>query len=473
MIKAAIQLAKKDLRIYFRDPVAWLLGFLLPIVLVTIFGFIMGAAWGGGGPAPRVTLYVVDEDQTPQSERFVQQLRDSDMLRVRPRTGDAAIDAAKATQLVADGEASHALVIENGFGLRLSGDQGDRQAAYPLRLVRDPGRTMEEQIVRINLMQAMMVSSEGNWWIGALEQLFAKSGVSQDQVQSFSQAAGAMNAVIGSFGFAPEQRDEEPSAEADVKPAPATDAPTASPEERTANSESQTNADPMSWMMDMVPVQTEDFSPPSRPKQATYQIAQAVAGMAVMMLMFGVTSCSRTLIQERERGTMSRLLSVGVPRGSLLLGAILFTVVIGCLQMIVMLVYGEQMFKVGIFRDPITLVVVALVWIVTASAFGILIATCSRTEKQADMLSTILIISMAALGGCWFPLQMLDLPGPFEAVTRATPTFWAMTGFQGMLWNGADLSNQRMLLGLAVQVGYAAVMGVVAVWFFNRNYLRG
>ena len=116
----------------------------------------------------------------------------------------------------------------------------------------------------------------------------------------------------------------------------------------------------MAMMSKMLPLATEDYSPPSRPKQATYQIAQAVAGMSVMMLMFGVTSCGRTLIQERQRGTMSRLLSIGVPRTSLLLGTALFTIVVGLLQMVVMMIYGELMFHVGIFNDLLTLGV--LLW---------------------------------------------------------------------------------------------------------------
>ena len=466
MISAAIELAKKDLKVYFRDPVAWLLGFMLPIVLVTIFGFLMGAVWGGGGPAPRVDLYVVDEDQTAKSRAFIDALRSSDMLRVRPRKDDAELDRQAVQQKIVDGEISHAIVIKEGFGGNGLNSGGDNA----LVLLRDPGRSMEDQIVRINLLQAMFRSGDGNWWVGSLENVFRDAGVADEQLKNFSLQASAMNSVINGFTFpGDDEADvvEDGGLEGD-------NTQEAGLENASSENESTetTTADPMGFFSKMLPLDTEDFSPPARPKQATYQIAQAVAGMSVMMLMFGVTSCSRTLIQERERGTMARLLSVGVPRTSLLAGTAIFTVVIGLLQLLVMFIYGELMFKVGIFRDPVTLVTLAVVWILTASSFGLLLAALAKSEKQADMLSTILIISMAALGGCWFPLQMLDLPTPFAMLTKSTATYWAMTGFQGMLWNNATLVNSRLMTAVLVQLGYTIVMGLGAIWLFNRNYVR-
>ncbi|XZE52720.1 ABC transporter permease [Planctomycetaceae bacterium SH139] len=449
MFAFALELAKKDLRIYFRDPVAWLLGFLLPIVLVTIFGFLMGAVWGGSGPTPKVTMYVVDEDNSLRSRQFINDLRGADMLRVRPRQEASAITRSEAEQAVKDGQVSHALIIESGFSEVPTGAAEGGQ----FRLLRDPGRTMEDKIVRLSLLQAVFSSADRGWWIGAVSKLFGEAGIPEDQIATFQSRANAMTEVINGFSPSSEDTADPPTADKAQLANPATS--------------------PMDSMLDLLPLETEDFSPPERPRQASFQIAQAVAGMSVMMLMFGVTSCGRTLLQERERGTMSRLLSIGVPRSSLLAGTAIFTIIVGLMQMIVMLIYGEFMFHVGIFNDPLTLVVLTLLWVITASSFGMLIATGAKTEKQADMLATILIISMAALGGCWFPLQMLDLPTPLELTTRSTATFWAMTGFQSMLWNGADLFNSRMITAIAVQTGYTLLMSTAAIWLFRRNYLRG
>ncbi len=82
----------------------------------------------------------------------------------------------------------------------------------------------------------------------------------------------------------------------------------------------------------------------------------------------------------------------GVPRDSVLLGKFFFVFVLGLAQMVVMFVYGELMFHVGLFRDLLSLTAIVITWTAAASSFGMFIATFSKSAKQADGLATILIL---------------------------------------------------------------------------------
>ena len=53
-------LAKKDLRCYFRDRGALVVGFLVPIALVTVFGWVMTSMSGGPGAMPKPILYRIN-----------------------------------------------------------------------------------------------------------------------------------------------------------------------------------------------------------------------------------------------------------------------------------------------------------------------------------------------------------------------------------------------------------------------------
>jgi ABC-2 type transport system permease protein len=243
------------------------------------------------------------------------------------------------------------------------------------------------------------------------------------------------------------------------------------PELREAGAQPNPDFDMGSLFADMVPVTREDVVPPERPKNLGYQLAQSVAGMTVMMLMFGLMACSTTLLQERDQGTLRRLLVSRAPRPALLLGKFLFCFVIGMVQLLILFGWGEVVFAVGAFRDPVTLLVLSITWAAAATTFGMLIAVWAKTQKQAEGLSTMLILVMAALGGCWFPLQLAELPTWASVITHSTLTHWAMTGYQGMFWNQKHFTDPVLLRAIAVQWGFV-VVGSFAAWrIWRARYL--
>ena len=224
---------------------------------------------------------------------------------------------------------------------------------------------------------------------------------------------------------------------------------------------------------EVMPMETIDVKPPGRDQQVTYQQAQSVCGMTVMMLLFALTNCGSVLLSERENGTLRRLFAQPISRNSILLGKFIFVFAVGVLQMTVLFCYGEWMFRVGLFRDIPSLIVISVTWIATAGAFGVFLAAISRSARQAESLASLLILMMAALGGCWFPLQMMSLPPLLDTVCKSTMTYWAMTGYQGMLWNQLPWYSTNTLIALSWQWGWCLGLTILAVFFYRRNYCRG
>jgi ABC-2 type transport system permease protein len=448
LLAASLVLLQKDLRLYVRDRLGLALGLLLPIALVTVFGMVMQFAFGGGGGTPKVELWVVDEDGSAGSAKLVGALRGVELLRVRPKADEKAIDAAAGRAKVEDGEAHHVLVVGKGFGDALAAGREP-----PLTVVRDPGRTMEARLVGIGLMQATMAATDGKGMPWLLGSVMRRQGMSEAGVQRVRAGMELVQGVVDRFVGG--------DAELRASVAGASGAPAAGA------------FDVASMFEDMVPVTRVDVRPPSRPKTLSYTLAQSVAGMVVMMLMFGLMACSVTLLQERDQGTLRRLLVTGAPRGALLLGKFLFCVTVGLVQLLVLFAYGELVFGVGTFRDPVTLLVLALTWAAAATAFGMLIAVCARTQKQAEGLSVMLILVMAALGGCWFPLQLADLPWWADVVTHATITHWAMSGFQGMFWSQQAWTDPVLLRAIGVQWAFTAVAIALAWRTWRGRYLTG
>lgn len=461
MIQHAWALAAKDLRMYFRDRMGLVSSLLVPIALVTVFGWIMAYAFGGGTGMPKVKVWIVDEDKSDRSQQFEKTLRASSMLECLPREGEGPISRDELKQMVIDGDAHHGLVIPAGFGTH------DKSTVPDLDMLRDPGRAMEDRILQFSLVQALLGSGDDTLWKQSLQRWVKSEGATDKELQQFSEVYDTVESTIRTGVSLLSENGLGENGSRDTAPAVAPSDPT-----QPAAPQQSLNMDDMLAVLDKaLPVKHIDIEPPARPKRVTYQQAQSISGVTVMMMMFSLTNAGALLLAERERGTLKRLLALPMQRESILLGKFFYVIVAGLIQMVVLMIYGELMFKVGLFRDPVTLVILILTWVATAGSFGMAIATLSRTAKQGDGLATIIILVMAALGGCWFPVQMMTLPLPLEIASKSTLTYWAMEGFQGMLWNGLSFTDTKILKALGVQWIWTILLSTVSWFAFRINYL--
>ena len=452
LLKTSWTIARKDLRVYFRDRTGMLLGFGLPIVLVLAFGFIYKLTFGAQGGLSRTTLWVTDDDDTSASQQFVERLRGADLLRVQPAAGEPRKSRDELRSLVEDGEAHHALVIEPGF------EQALLAQRFPeLTLLRDPDRDLESQMVSIGLLQAFVSGDAGELAPLLTARALQLSGLPEAwSERTMNLARNFSSAVELLFAQAAEQgliEAADPTLE-DQAEQPAADIGFAG------------------ILNELVPVNELDIKPPERPQQLSYMLAHNISGISVMMLMFGLVACGTMLIQEREQGTLQRLMLAGVPRESLLWGKFIFTAIVGACQLAVMFLVGGLVWQVNVARDPVTLLVLSLALIFAVTAFGMLIAAFARTTKQAEGSSTLIILVMSALGGAWFPVQMFELPTAGAIVTRCTLTWWAMSGFQGLLWYGKSWTDPGLLRDVGVLLGFGVLASLVALRLFRRRYVN-
>jgi ABC-type Na+ efflux pump permease subunit len=511
MLAAAVVLARKDILSFVRDRGALMLSVLVPLALVTVFGWIMAYAFGGSGGMPRVTLHVADADGTSTSQRFLTRLQQQDMLKVVVLEVKSSSDVdpleQRVQRMIEDGDAHHVLILSQGFERQVQAGE-----TPPLAMFRDPGRSMEEQMIQLALVQACFTDFGDQLMLSSVDRILEQQGMEESQIRLIRNWMSNIGTTISAFIEA--SRDDRPKlnenataetdlpdnalAETTVSEASGSEASgseasgakasgakasgdVASADIATAQGVAEDSAEDggvtsqmlRDMLSQIVPMQSTDVSPPNRSRQVTYQQAQSVAGMSVMMLLFALTSCGSVLLKEREDGTLKRLFAQPIERRSILLGKFLFVFAIGAAQLAILFTYGEWMFRVGLFRDPMTLLVLSVTWVATGGAFGLFLAAVSRSSKQAEGLASLLILMMAALGGCWFPLQLMNLPVVLEAICKSTMTYWAMTGFQGMLWNQLAWYEPKMLVALGWQWGWLLALSTLSIAFFKRNYCRG
>jgi ABC-2 type transport system permease protein len=471
------ELTLKDLRLYVRDRTALALGFLLPLGLVTIFGFVMGNV-GGSDKMPAIDVAVSDEDGTQTSRALVAALQSSEMLdaHLPPAGKDGAAGSWSRDDVlgfVRDGSQPVAIRIPHGYGA----------GTAELELLVDPGRTMEKRMVDIALMQAIFQAGGQDAAWSMSRHALVKAGLPSAWADRIGAATGSFRASIeGMFHEADAAgllgKDDDNSASAAKSDAAKTGSTksggsaNADSDKPLANgTKSDKDVDISAFMQDLLPVTRTDVAPEGRAKQISYQVSHAVSGMTVMMLMFSLVGFARSLLEERAHGTLRRLLSAPIDPRALLLSKLLTSLIVGMALIVVLFTFAALAFHLDILSRWDTLLVVSIATALACTAFALAIAAWARSDKQADGVATLLILIMAPLGGCWIPLMLL--PPVVRTIAHGTLPYWSLTAFQGTFWYGQHWTDAPMLQCIGVLLAIAVVLFWVANRLFRARYLAG
>jgi len=385
-----------------RDRVALSLKFLLPIVFFSIFASVFGGQ--GDAQTARINVAVVDQDGSEFSRRLVAGLEKEKALRVRT-TADAtpsspALDATTAEQSVRSGDVPVAIVLPAGLGDSF-GKNGFGGGGAAIQLLSDVSDPIAPQMVLGLLQKVTMTAAPDLMMAGGLRQ--------------FEQYAGAMT---------PQQKSAVdawmPKLRAQSDPAVT-----------AAGGAPQTGTGGMGVNVEVVDVMRTHSNRGSL-------VSFYAAGVGVMFLLFSsVAAAGGALLEEAEAGTLERLLSTNMGLTRLLTGKWIFLALGGILQLTVMFAWGSLVFGLPLFSHLPGFFVMTMVTAGAAAALGLVLATLARSREQLSGFSTILVLTMSALGGSMFPRFLMS--ESMQKVGLLTFNAWALDGYLKVFWRDAPL----------------------------------
>lgn len=191
--------------------------------------------------------------------------------------------------------------------------------------------------------------------------------------------------------------------------------------------------------------------------------SQSSPGNLVTFALITLLASAIVLVEERNQGTLKRLVVSPMSKSTLLLGKTLGPLLVGIIQMAVLIAAGQLLFHVQWGRSPLALVMVVLAFDAAAVGIGIFLSTLVKTSAQASGIMVAASMTMGALGGAWWPLDIV--PKFMQTLGHAFPSAWAMDGFQAIILRGAEPS--AVLLPTVVLLGFAAVFFGLGVWRFK------
>jgi ABC-2 type transport system permease protein len=193
-------------------------------------------------------------------------------------------------------------------------------------------------------------------------------------------------------------------------------------------------------------------------------IAFSAAGIGVMFLLFTASASAGSLLNEAECGALDRILSARVSMTTLLAGKMTYCTLLAFLQLTLMFLWGAAVFHLELFTHlPGFLVMTAATSFAVAS-FGMLLATVSRTRGQQAAISTLLILTMSAIGGSMFPRFLM--PEAMKTAGLFTFNAWAIDGYTKVFWRDEPVSH--LAPQVAVLIGSGMVLFLIARRFARK-----
>ncbi len=440
-----ITLLGKDFANLRRNRSALVLSFIVPMIIIYIVGLVFGLGRSDSGPSG-IPFAVVNQSDNPAAQKLVAALQKEKSFRVvtnfvNPDKTTRLLTEADLRPLIRDRKFSYALVIPSDV-------ISESHLGLHFKILSDPRNDIESQTVN-GLLQKTIFSNAPQL-LGQALQARAKQFIGNAKSDQFNNSIAG--AIARAFGGDPAriQHDME-QGNFGLDALTADGAPTGGGQ--TAGGDIFSKL----VKIDAEQVVGRDVKSPAA--------TRIVGGYAVMFLLFALSNSSAAFFDEKNTGVFQRVLSSPVSRAQLLWSRFIYGVLFGLCQLMALFLAGHLLYGVDVFGHLGNLLVVCASVAAACTGFGMLLSAVTRSPDAARSLATLLVITMSACGGAWFPISFM--PEFMQRVAHFTIVYWAIEGFGAVLWAGNSFTQLLPIVGILL--GTTAVVMIIAIWRLNRS----
>ncbi|MBN1937332.1 MAG: ABC transporter permease [Anaerolineae bacterium] len=405
----------KDVMLTFRDRPALMFMLLAPFLLTLGLGAATGRFSGGNSSGVSdISVVLVNLDRAQLGDALVEVFRSAELAEL---IAPSEVDSVEAARLLIDEDkAAAAVIVPAGFTASIipTADETQPGPSRRVEIYANPTRPTSAGVIQTIVEEFLAQVEIGK--IGgevALTMLLESGRLSPDP-QAIAQIGSNLGERIAGEG----------------------QAASAIPLRKIANGSQAVNFDILAYM---------------------------APSMALMFLMYTVSYGGRSILIERNRGTLPRMLVSPTATAQILGGKVLGIWLTGAAQVGILVLGSTLLFGLD-WGDPLGVVVLILAAVFGATGWGMLLTAFGRTPGQVAAVGSALMLTFGILGGNFIDLN--TMPEAVRWISRITPNAWGLDGFTTLALGGGLADVLRPILAL---LAMGVVLFTVSVFAFNRR----
>jgi len=190
----------------------------------------------------------------------------------------------------------------------------------------------------------------------------------------------------------------------------------------------------------------------------------SIPSITVMFIVFTILMYGGIiLLEERRHGQLERTFLSPATFATILGGKWTSRVILGMIQTVLLFAVGKVLFKIYFGPSILSILLVALFFCGTIAGMSILFGSIIKKVEILIILNILVANTMAALGGCWWPLELV--PKGIRNLGFIFPTGWVMDAFHKLIFFGDGFS--AVLPHIGVLFLFTLVFLIPAIKFFK------
>lgn len=187
--------------------------------------------------------------------------------------------------------------------------------------------------------------------------------------------------------------------------------------------------------------------------------------IALMVTITTLMLSALSIVREKEIGTIEQLIVSPLKPHELIIGKLLPFGVLALINMVLITLTAELVFKVP-FRGSIALLFLAtVVFLLTSLGVGLFISTISSTQQEAVMSTFLFFMPANLLSGFMFPLN--NMPQIVQYATYLNPLRYYLTILRGIFLKGVGIEILWPEILILFIMG-VAILAVSSLRFHKR-----